>query len=98
VSEVLERRPVSRKTARDGKHEISAGLASRLRTLADKLDVIVDGVTDRASIASMPCTCRGPEAHEHWFLACDALRRMEAGREARLALREDGRTVEINTE
>jgi hypothetical protein len=98
MSEVLERRAVSRKTARDGKHEISAGLASRLRQLADKLDVIVDGVAGRASIASMPCTCRGPEVHEHWFLECEALRGMEAGREARVALGDDGRTVEISTE
>ena len=98
MSEALERRAVSRKTARDGKHEISAGLASRLRRLADKLDVIVDGVADRASIASMSCTCQGPEAHEHWFLESDALRGMEAGREARLALGDDGRTLEISTE
>jgi hypothetical protein len=98
MSEVLERRAVSRKTARDGKHEISARLASRLRALANTLDVIVDGVADRASIAPMPCTCQGPEAHEHWFLECDALRGMEPGREARLALRDDGRTLEISTE
>ena len=98
MSEALERRAVSRKTARDGKHEISSGLASRLRRLADTLDVIVDGVADRASIASMPCTCQGPEAHEHWFLESNALRRMEPGREASLALRDDGRTLEIRTE
>ncbi|MDQ4080912.1 MAG: hypothetical protein M3125_09155 [Gemmatimonadota bacterium] len=98
MSEVLERRTVSRKTARDGKHEISPGLAARLRKLADELDVIVDGVADRASIASMPCTCQGPEAHEHWFLESNALRGMEAGREARMALGDDGRTLEISTE
>lgn len=97
MSEVLERRAVSRKTARDGKHEISPGLAARLRMLADKLDVIVDGVADRASIASMPCTCQGAEAHEHWFLEANALRGMEAGREARVALGDDGRTLEIST-
>ena len=98
MSEFLERRAVSRKTARDGKHEISADLAARLRRLATTLDVIVDGVADRASIASMPCTCQGPEAHEHWFLESNALRTMEAGREARVALGNDGRTLEISTE
>lgn len=98
MSEVLERRPVSRKTARDGKHEISAELAARLRRLTPTLDVIVDGVADRASLASMSCTCRGPEAHEHWFLESEALRAMKAGREARLAFGNDGRTLEISTE
>ena len=98
MSETLERRAVSRKTARDGKHEISGTLASRLRSLSDTLDVIVDGVADRASIASMPCTCQGPEPHEHWFLESNALRAMEAGREARVALGDDGRTLEIRTE
>ena len=97
MSEVLERRSVSRKTARDGKHEISAALASRLRAVADTFDVTVDGVADRASIASMPCTCQGPEAHEHWFLEANALRGMEGGREAKVVLGDDGRTLEIST-
>lgn len=97
MSEVLERRAVSRKTARDGKHEISAELAVRLRRLAPTLDVVVDGVADRALIASMPCTCQGPEAHEHWFLEANALRSMEVGKEATLALRADGRTLEVRT-
>jgi hypothetical protein len=98
MSELLERRAVSRKTARDGKHEISPGLAARLRQLAGKIDVIVDGVADRASIASMPCTCQGSETHEHWFLEANALRAMPAGREATLTLENNGRTVEIRTE
>ena len=97
MSEVLERRAVSRKTERDGKHEISADLAGRLRRFASPLDVIVDGVADRASIASMPCTCQGPEAHEHWFLESNALRAMEVGREATLWLGADGRTLEVKT-
>lgn len=98
MSEVLERRTVSRKTARDGKHEISAELAARLRQLATTLDIVVDDVADRASVASMPCTCRGPEAHEHWFLESDALRAMEPGREASISLGPDGRSIEISTE
>jgi hypothetical protein len=98
VSEVLERRAVSRKTARDGKHEISADLAARLGRLSTTLDVLVDGVAGRASIASMPCTCQGPHAHEHWFLESDALRSMQVGREARISLHHDGRTLEITTE
>lgn len=96
MSEVLERRPVSRKTARDGKHEISAGTAARLLTFGTSVDVLVDGVADRGTVASMPCTCR-PEAHEHWFLEAPALRAMEVGRVATTSIAGDGRTVDIRT-
>jgi hypothetical protein len=96
MSEVLERRAVSRKTARDGKHEISPETAARLRGLASPLQIVVDGVADRATVASMPCTCR-PEAHEHWFIEAPALRSLEAGREATTAIAHDGHTVDIRT-
>ena len=96
MSDVLEVRTVSRKTARDGKHEISPDTAARLRRLAMPLNVIVDGVRDRGSVASMPCTCR-PEAHEHWFIQAEALRALEAGREATTSLTTDGTTVDIRT-
>lgn len=96
MSELLERRTVSRKTARDGKHEISADTALRLRALAAPLPIVVDGVADRATVAAMPCTCR-PEAHEHWFIESPALRSLEAGREATTVLADDGRTIDIRT-
>lgn len=96
MSEVLERRPVSRKTARDGKHEIFPNTAERLRALASPLHVLVNGVADRATVASMPCTCR-PEAHEHWFIEAPALRALEAGREATTAIAHDGHTIDIRT-
>ena len=96
MSELLERRTISRKTARDGKHEISAETAARLRALTGPLQILVDGVVDRATVAAMPCTCR-PEAHEHWFIEAPALRRLEAGREATAFLADDGRTVDIRT-
>ena len=96
MSEVLERRTVSRKTARDGKHEISAETAARLRALGRPLDVIVDGVTDTVVVVSMPCTCR-PAPHEHWFIEASALRSLEAGREATTSLAADGRTIDIQT-
>lgn len=96
MSEVLEVRTVSRKTARDGKHEISSDTAARLRGLTAPLNVIVDGVRDRGSVASMPCTCR-PEAHEHWFIQSEALRSLEAGREATTSLDADAATVDIRT-
>jgi|SRR5687767_7152884 len=96
MSELLERRTVSRKTARDGKHEISADTAVRLRALAAPLPIVVDGVTGRATVAAMPCSCR-PEAHEHWFIESPALRSLEAGREATTALADDGRTIDVRT-
>ena len=96
MSELLERRTVSRKTARDGKHEISADTALRLRALAAPMPIVVDGVTDRATVAAMPCTCR-PEAHEHWFIESPALRALAAGREATTALADDGRTIDVRT-
>lgn len=95
MSEVLEVRTVSRKTARDGKHEISIDTASRLSALPTPLRLVVDGVADRGSVASMPCTCR-PEAHEHWFIEAQALRALEAGREATTSLARDG-TIDIRT-
>ena len=96
MSDILEVRTVSRKTARDGKHEISPDTAARLRRLAMPLNVIVDGVRDRGSVASMPCTCR-PEAHEHWFIQSEALRSLQAGREATTSLTADGTTIDIRT-
>jgi hypothetical protein len=96
MSELLEQRAVSRKTARDGKHEVSAKTAERLRALSSPFSVIVDGVVDQATVVVMPCTCR-PEAHEHWFIEADALRALEAGREASTSMSADGRTIEIRS-
>jgi hypothetical protein len=96
MRELLEHRTVSRKTARDGKHEVSAKTAARLRELSAPFAVIVDGVVDRATLVAMPCTCR-PEAHEHWFIEANALRSLEAGREATTSVSADGHTVEIRS-
>jgi hypothetical protein len=96
MSELLEHRTVSRKTARDGKHEISAETAAVLRTLSSPFDVIVDGVPDLGTLVRMPCTCR-PEAHEHWFIEASALRTLEAGHEATTSVAADGRSVEIRS-
>src|SRR5687767_13667352 len=96
MSEVLERRTVSRKTARDGKHEISPETAARLRAFSLPIDVIVDGVADTAAVVPMPCTCR-PEPHEHWFIEASALRSLEAGRVATTSLASDGHTIDIRT-
>jgi|ERR671914_3006897 hypothetical protein len=96
MSELLESRSVSRKTARDGKHEVTAKTAARLRALPSPFDVIVDGMADRGTLVPMPCACRG-EAHEHWFIEAQALRSLEAGREATTSIGVDGYTVEIHS-
>jgi hypothetical protein len=96
VTEPLEHRTVSRKTARDGKHEVSADTAARLWALGLPFDVLIDGVPDRGTLVRMPCTCR-PEAHEHWFIEANALRTLEAGREATIGVTADGRMVEIRS-
>lgn len=96
MGEVLERRAVSRKTANDGKHEITAETAARLRTLSGSLSVLVDGHPDTARVVAMPCTCR-PEKHEHWFIEASALRTLAPGHEATTTLADDGRTIEIRT-
>ena len=87
---------MSRKTARDGKHEISADTAAQLRVLASPFDVTVNGVADRARVIAMPCGCR-PEAHEHWFIEAPALRSLPTGQEAVTSLGADGRTIAIRT-
>jgi hypothetical protein len=97
MSEVLERRAVSRKTPGDGKHELTAETAARLQAIGAPLPLVVDGVADEGRIVPMPCTCRGT-SHEHWFLEAAALRGMGVGREAIVAIAADGRTVEVRTE
>ena len=96
MSEVLERRAVSRKTAGDGKHEITPETAARLHTTSGALFVLVNGLPDTARVVAMPCTCR-PEKHEHWFIEAGALRTLAPGHEATTTLADDGRTIEIRT-
>lgn len=97
MREELERRAVSRKTPRDGKHEITPATAARLQQLGAPLPMIVNGTADTGVVAPMPCSCR-PEAHEHWFLESAALRGLDVGREAVVSLMADGRSVEVRTE
>lgn len=96
MSEILERRAVSRKTAGDGKHEITAETAARLRAVSGALLVLVNGLPDTARVVAMPCTCR-PEKHEHWFIEASALRTLPQDHEATTSLGCDGRTVEVRT-
>jgi hypothetical protein len=62
---------VSRKTPRDGKLEIPAGAMAELRPASA---VVLRGESAPVRLVTMPCTCRGPEAHEHYFLESDVLK------------------------
>jgi hypothetical protein len=82
-----ETRTVSRKTAFDGKLEISATAAERIESLGAVIPVRIEvprgaaPVDDFASLATMECTCAKSGvagAHVHTFLACDRFRALPA--------------------
>src|SRR6476620_6708607 len=58
----IERRKVSRKTAGDGKLEITKGAAGRLESLGSRFTVRVNDHDGEGTLGSMPCTCRGMDA------------------------------------
>lgn len=91
----LENRTVSRKTPGDGRLEISAGAADRLRgALPDEFPLRVNGEPGRGRVERMPCTCRkAAGAHEHWFLSGEPLRALVPERVVGVALDESGVAV-----
>ena len=93
----LERRNVSRKTPGDGMLEITRPVAERLRKVGTEFDVTTPGGAGKATLTSMPCTCRGTEnPHEHWFLRSELFRSLTPGSDVELTLR-DNRIVVIET-
>jgi hypothetical protein len=92
----LERRTVSRKTASDGRLEITKPTATRLEAVMVPISVELDGTTDPVKLSNMACTCRGEEkAHVHFFLEADRLKSLEAGIDIELELDETARRVHI---
>jgi hypothetical protein len=86
---LLERRSVSRKTPGDGRLEITARAASRLRDLGHALEVELDGERSTATVESMTCTCRGDaKPHAHYFLQSPRFTRLRPGSEVDLELEE----------
>ena len=83
----LERRTVSRKTANDGRLEITKRAAEKFSALTGSFDVDVSGARSRASLGTMECTCRGADnPHVHYFIQSPALQALAAGDEVDLDL------------
>ena len=92
----LERRTVSRKTAGDGRLEITKHSASRVETLGRSFTIDLDGETVSASLGTMACTCRGAETpHVHYFLEAEALKLLASGGLVELELDEAAQQVRI---
>lgn len=93
---LLERRTVSRKTAGDGRLEITKPTALRLEAMKAALTVELEGLRVPARIDTMVCTCRGAEKpHVHYFLEAERLKALESGREIELELDEGAQSVRI---
>jgi hypothetical protein len=88
-----ERRTVSRKTAGDGRLEITKVAAGHIQRLAEGWRLSVDGGAAKAALGSAPCTCRGPELpHVHYFLQAEGLKELPAGSQVEVEVdREAGR-------
>jgi hypothetical protein len=81
---------VSRKTPADGKLEITAATAARLRELGDPLPLSAPDGEAMARIESMECTCAKAAGarHTHHFVVSPLLRGLVAGSEVRVQLDE----------
>jgi hypothetical protein len=85
----VERRTVSRKTAGDGRLEITREAAQQIERLPAPLVVEMAGDSVRAALGTLPCTCRGAETpHVHHFLQADELRALAPGAVVELVLNE----------
>jgi hypothetical protein len=83
----LERRTVSRKTANDGRLEITKRAAEKFSALTGAFDVELSGARTPASLGTMECTCRGVDnPHVHYFIHSPALQGLAAGDEVDLDL------------
>lgn len=68
---LLEVREVSRKTALDGRLEVTEANARRLMTVPSPLQVTLDDARGEGSVVDMRCTCaKGGAAggHHHYFV------------------------------
>lgn len=93
---LLERRTVSRKTAGDGRLEITKPTALRLEAVKAALTIDLEGLRIPARMDTMACTCRGAEKpHVHYFLEAEGLKALEGGREVELELDEGAQSVRI---
>jgi hypothetical protein len=89
----LERRAVSRKTPLDGKLEISAAAAAKIRALGAAFPLRAEGRNASARLVELTCTCsKGGTSgqHLHHFVESDALRSLEPGTEVRVEVDDAG--------
>jgi hypothetical protein len=92
----LERRTVSRKTAGDGRLEITKQAAGRIGDTGASIAIDVNGEHAAAALDTMACTCRGAEKpHVHYFIQSEPLKALPAGSEVQLDFDPDARCVRI---
>jgi hypothetical protein len=87
---LLETRTVSPKTARDGKLEVSAEVASRLGVLGEEFAVETPSGRGLGRSTAMACTCAkgAGEGHVHHFVHSELFQSLPSGAEVRLELDE----------
>lgn len=84
---ILEVCTVGRKTPSDGKLEISASTADRLRFEKSTLRVMIGETTATATLGEQECQCgKDGGTHRHLFLCSPVLRELVAGETAVLDL------------
>ncbi len=79
---LLEIREVSRKTARDGRLEVTEASARRLAMVPPPLQVELDSARDEGAIVDMTCDCaKGGRVggHRHYFVQSPLFRTLSAG-------------------
>ena len=93
----LEHRTISRKTAADGRLEITKEAARRLEPFGGRLVIEVGGDAVPASLGTFDCTCRGPsKPHVHYFLHAERLKDLPAGSVVDLELDEPNARVVLH--
>ena len=91
---ILETAVVSRKTAKDGKLEITKDTARRLGDPGSTVLVSVGGIEGDGTVVSMPCQCRGETNHAvHTFLESALLRSLPP--ESSVELHSDSDTAPV---
>jgi hypothetical protein len=76
----LERRTVSRKTAGDGRLEITTDAARHVERLTQPFVIDLAGESVPGALGTLACTCRGPaKPHVHYFLEAEQLKGLAAG-------------------
>lgn len=94
---LLEVREVSRKTARDGRLEVTEESARRLRVIASPMPVSLGDAQGEATLIDIQCTCaKGGDTggHRHFFVQSSLFSALPAGETIVLELL-DGKTLMI---